>query len=124
MAVTLTLADFRTTVEANPMADPPVLASVTNHLIESDAPDSQLERWLSIASALVVAYAPDAPDDAHNEALVRLIGYWAQMPAAGIRSETIGDVSFTYQASGAAMTASGAADVLLAGRVWRGGVVQ
>lgn len=41
------------------------------------------ERLLSFATSAVLKHAPRAPDVAHNEAVVRLAGYLADMPNAG-----------------------------------------
>ena len=49
------------------------------------------------ASALVEKEAPDAPQAAKDEAVIRIVGYWAQSDFGGIESETsVGGKAASY----------------------------
>ena len=39
-----------------------------------------LIRQLSVATKTVERYAPDAPDDVLDEAVIRMVGYWLESP--------------------------------------------
>ena len=43
---------------------------------------------LEVASALVIAYAPNAPDKVQNEAVIRTVGWLLETPRGSIRSRT------------------------------------
>ena len=75
-------------------------------------------RVLAVATARVLNYAPDAPDEIHNEAVIRLAGYLAQSDYGGISEETVGPMSVKWPVNHAAMFRnSGAAGLLAA---WAG----
>ena len=63
MAVTLTLADIRERVGAAETGDYDI------------AP-----LWFNVASAAVVKYAPSAPDESHNLAVLMMVDYWDGIP--------------------------------------------
>ena len=92
MAVTLTAAELAQTVGVD---------------------SATATRLLSVATALVTKYAPDAPDAISNEAAIRTAAWLNEAPASGVRSESIGDVStvFSPMATGA-LRASGAMAML------------
>ena len=71
-----------------------------------------LTRIAATATAMVLRYAPDAPDAIHDEAFVRLSGYLFDSDPSG--SSPGGPV---------AMVASGAASICSAFRVRRAGVI-
>ena len=73
MSVTITLGQLANQVRVS------VTAS------ESDVPmyyRTILTPNLAAATALVEARAPDAPDAAHNKAVVQIVGYWLDAPPA------------------------------------------
>lgn len=80
MAVTITNAELSAALDLSSSAGDAALAA----------------RLLAVATALVVRYAPDAPDAIANEAVIRCAGWLHEQPGAAIRSESIGDVSTSY----------------------------
>ena len=73
MSVTLTLGQLANQVRVSTSAS------------ESDVPmyyRTILTPNLAAATALVLARAPDAPDEAHNRAVVQIVGYWLESPPA------------------------------------------
>ena len=82
------------------------------------------ERILAVASAIVVEYAPHAPDAVQNEAVIRIGGYLAQSDYGTIRSESIGprSVSYTLNHSSLLRT-SGAQALLTRWKIRRAGLV-
>ena len=70
-------------------------------------------RILAVAAALVLEYAPHAPDAVANEATIRLGGYLAQSDYGAIRSETIGPRSISYNMNHSAMFRNSGAQALL-----------
>ncbi|MCY4086858.1 MAG: hypothetical protein OXG37_08255 [Actinomycetia bacterium] len=82
-------------------------------------------RVLAVAAARVDRYAPDAPGEIHNEAVIRLAGYLAQSDYGGISEETIGPMTVKWTISHAAMFRnSGAAGLLAPWRTHRAGNVE
>ena len=73
MSVTITLGQLanqtRVSVTADDSDIPPYYATIL-------APN------LAAATALVEARAPNAPDTAHNKAVVQIVGYWLESPAS------------------------------------------
>ena len=85
---------------------------------------AQAARLLTVASAVVTDYAPDAPDPIADEAVIRLAGYWFGSDFGGITSETIGPKSVTYATNhAAAFRYSGAAGLLTRYRRRRAGLI-
>ena len=73
MAVTLTLLDLARQVRVSASGG------------VSDIPTAQvavLTRDLAAATDLVERRAPDAPDSIQNKAVVQVVGYWLDAPAA------------------------------------------
>ena len=98
-------------------------AATLSPLIGSD-PD-HAPRVLAVASARVLRYAPDAPDEIHNEAVIRLAGYLAQSDYGGISEETVGPMTVKRPVNHAAMFRnSGAAGLLAPWRTHRAGSVE
>ena len=64
MAVTLTVADIRERVGAAEPGDYDI------------AP-----LWFEVARAAVVRYAPIAPDESHNLAVLMMLDYWSELPS-------------------------------------------
>ena len=82
-------------------------------------------RLLPVATALVVRFAPDAPDAIQNEAAIRVAGWVAEAPASGVRSEAVGDVRTSWSPSSpVAMRASGAMALLAPWKARQLGVVE
>ena len=80
-------------------------------------------RLLSVVSALVERYAPDAPVAVQNEAGIRAGGWLAEQPAAAIRSESTGDISTAYAtALPSALRASGGMALLSPWKARRAGL--
>ena len=88
------------------------------------ADETFAERVLAVASARVTRYAPGAPDEIHNEAVIRLAGYLAQSDYGGISEETVGPMTVKRPVNHAAMFRnSGAAGLLAPWRTHRAGSV-
>ena len=91
------------------------------------APLAEATRLLVGAALEVNAYAPDAPDDAKSEAIVRLSGYTFGSAASSygaIRSVKAGDVETSFAPMHAAgLRASGGASVLSQYRVRRATII-
>ena len=81
-------------------------------------------RLLPVAVALVNRYAPGAHDAVANEAAIRTAGYLAEMPAAAVRSEAVGDVSQGFAVTHlSALRHSGAMALLSPWKVRRAGAI-
>ena len=83
------------------------------------AETARLDRLRQLAGATVDATAPDAPEAAQDEAVVRVVGYLWSRPGSRMqdRSFTVGpDIRLGRIINVDAMRASGAASVL---RPWR-----
>ena len=73
MSVTLTLGDLAAQVRVSATDD------------ASDIPSGYVEilvRDLAAATTMVEGRAPLASDDAHNKAVVQIVGYWLESPPA------------------------------------------
>ena len=73
MSVTLTLGDLANQIR------------ISTTKAAADIPTSYLAiltQDLAAATELVERRAPLAPDNSHNKAVVQLIGYWLESPAA------------------------------------------
>ena len=77
-----------------------------------EAPEilEQVTRLRGIASTMVLKHAPDAPDEAHDMAVVRMVGYWFDMPTVA-RGTGLANI----------IVNSGAGVILLPWRVIRAG---
>ena len=88
------------------------------------APSDVAERLLPVATRTVLDYAPDAPTELLNEAVIRFGGYLAQSDFGGVRQEAIGSQSVEYQLNhAAAFRNCGAAGLLTRYKVRRGGSI-
>ena len=78
-----------------------------------------------LAAALVERYAPAAPADAKDEAVIRFAGYISQSSSFGaIRKGGAGPISIEYQTNHAAMFRnSGAEAILTHWKIRRAGVI-
>ena len=86
---------------------------------------AQAARLLPVATALVVRYAPDAPDAMQNEAVIRACGYLSQQPESAQRSDRIGDVETQWAPNNlSALRHSGAMALLSPWKVRRAGVIS
>ena len=47
---------------------------------ETDLPDEDVDRLAGFASARIQKFAPSAPAEASDEALIRLVAYMRQLP--------------------------------------------
>lgn len=94
------------------MADVNLTATEVSTIV--GLPSAIATRLLAVATAMVEQYAEgsDIPGSIMNEATLRCAGWLAQHPAAGIRQQTIGDVTVAYTANRAAMRESGAMAIL------------
>lgn len=89
-----------------------------------DLSGDRVDRLGRVAAALVQRYAPSAPEEIMDEAVVRFTGYLAQSDFGAIRGETIGPRGVEYQTNhAAAFRNSGAAMLLSPWRVRRAGVI-
>ena len=70
-------------------------------------------RVLATAEAVVLDYAPDAPDAIHNEAVVRFAGYLYGSDYGGIRSQELGPQRIEFVTNHAAMFRNSGAAALL-----------
>ena len=76
------------------------------------------------AAALVERYAPSAPAPIKCEAVIRCAGWLRESPAAGVRSESEGEISTSFTPSAtSALRASGAMGLLTNFKIRRAGVV-
>lgn len=108
MAVTITAAQLAPRIVGNP-----------------DDHRELVEGVLAAATARVLRYAPAAPDEIHNEAVVRFAGYLAGSEFGGISETTVGQQSVTYTTNhAAAFRNSGAAGLLAPWRTHRAGNVE
>ena len=81
-------------------------------------------RLLSVATALVTRYAPDAPDAIANEGVIRAAGWLAEQPAASITGETEGDVRTSYAPTmQSALRHSGGMGLLSPWKIRRAGAI-
>ena len=104
MAVTLTEVKMRRALEAHP---------------------AMAERLHPVAVALVERYAPDAPEDVANEAVIRVAGWLYESPSSGVRSESVGDISTSWSPNmTSALRHSGAMALLSPWKVRRAGAVD
>ncbi|MDE2783791.1 MAG: hypothetical protein OXK77_12610 [Gemmatimonadota bacterium] len=83
------------------------------------------ERLLSVATAVVERYAPDAPSDIQNEAVIRFAGYLHQSRATiAFRSTSIGGIDVQGPPTHApAFRNCGAMALLSPWKVRRAGVI-
>ena len=78
----------------------------------------------AVASALVERFAPEAPAAIKCEAVIRCAGWLRESPSAGVRSETMGEISTTFTPSmTGALRASGAMGSLSPWKIRRAGVI-
>ena len=85
---------------------------------------AEAERILPVAKALVERYAPGAPDEMQNEAVIRTAGWLCEQPGAAIRSESTGDIETAYAPSMmSALRHSGAMALLSPWKIRRAGVI-
>lgn len=106
MAVTLKAAELAGAVKGRA-----VDASAANQLLEA-------------ATARVLRYAPEAPDEIHNEAVIRFAGYLAQADYGAIVEDQVGPMRYQFKVNHAdAFRASGAAMLLTPWRERRAGAV-
>ena len=85
---------------------------------------AQATRLLPVATALVQQYAPSAPTEIQNEAVIRLCGHLRQAPN-GLRKLDTGRVSIEYDTAGgrAPLRQSGAASLLSPWKRRRAGAI-
>ena len=105
---------------------PAALAAATEALGRSlgEDDDDVTHRLGEAAAALVERHAPGAPQAIRNEAVIRCAGWLREAPAAGVRAESMGDISTTFAPSmTGALRASGAMGLLGPWRVRRAGAI-
>ena len=64
---------------------------------ETGAELERATRVLPVAEAIVLEYAPEAPEAIMNEAAIRLAGYLLQADYGTVREESLGPMSVGYQ---------------------------
>ena len=83
-----------------------------------------LERLGAVSAAMVERYAPGAPQEIRNEAVVRASGWLRDQPASATRDITVGPLSTSYQPSSmSALRHSGAMALLSPWKVRRAGAI-
>ena len=81
-------------------------------------------RLLTVATAIVVEYAPAAPDELANEAVIRLVGYFGDAGYGAVRSANLGPQAAEYVVNhSTAFRNSGAGMLLTRYKVRRGGII-
>ena len=109
--------------DAEPDA-PAVTITAAELSTATGAPETVAERLLPVAARMVLDYAPDAPTELLDEAVVRFAGYLAQSDFGGVRTESIGEKSVEYAMNhAAAFRNSGAAALLTSHKVRRAGAI-
>ena len=82
------------------------------------------ERLLAAASTMTEKYAPAAPPEILNEAVIRVAGWLLEAPSSGLRMETVGPVTSGWSAAmTGALRASGAMGLLSPWKVRRAGAI-
>ncbi len=105
-----------------PATTPPITAAELALLIGTDA--ARAEHVLAATWALVERYSPAAPAAVQREAVIRAGGWIVQQPAAGVRSETEGDIATSFAPSmTGALRSSGAMALLSPWKVRRAGAI-
>ena len=67
---------------------------------DTDLPDEDLDRLAGFASARIQKFAPAAPDEAKDEALIRLVAYMRQRPSALRSIDAGGNLRLEFATSG------------------------
>ena len=80
---------------------------------ETAATIERATRVLAVAARLVTDYAPQAPTEALNEAVVRFGGYLVQSDYGTVRDEALGPQSVSYTTNHAALFRTSGAMALL-----------
>ena len=91
-------------------------------LPEDDDGLARATALLAVASPHVTRYAPAAPDEVHDEAVIRTAGYLLESPTAGgvFRELKVGDdVDLSFRLPGNPVRLSGAGALLSSWRVRR-----
>ena len=84
----------------------------------------QAARLLPVASRLVEQYAPDAPEEIQNEAVIRVAGWLGQTPAGSLTRVQTGPRETEYApGQKGALRHSGAMSLLAPWKVRRGGAI-
>ena len=86
--------------------------------------EARATQLLAVSSALVLEYAPGAPDALADEAVIRCSGWLAEQPAAAVRSEREGEIETSYAVANlSALRHSGAMALLSRWTVRRAGAI-
>ena len=67
---------------------------------ETDLPDEDVDRLAGFASARIQKFAPAAPDEAKDEAAIRLVAYMRQRPIALRSIDAGGNLRLEFATSG------------------------
>ena len=116
-------------LKTEPEPDPePVTHEVTitaeQLAAETTAELGRAERVLPVAARMVLDYAPNAPTELLNEAVVRFGGYLLGSGYGEVRTETLGPMSVEHVVNhAAAFRNSGAAALLTRYKVRRAGAI-
>ena len=91
--------------------------------LDPDPTTAELTRLLALSIATVEKYAPLAPLEVKDEAVIRLSGYlYGQRPERGLRGMSVGPVKMTFESpSPTAFTSSGAKNLCAPFRIHRAG---
>ena len=82
------------------------------------------ERFLAVASALVERFAPSAPDEIQNEAVIRTAGWLHQTPAHSVMSAEAGPLRTSFAAGQlSALRHSGGMSLLSPWKIRRAGSI-
>ena len=110
--------------EPEPEPDPTVTVTVAQLAEATGAPTGVAERLLPVATRKVVDYAPQAPTEMLNEAVIRFAGYLVESGFGATRSRTVGSLSLESVVNhSTAFRNSGAAMLLTYHKVRRAGSI-
>lgn len=102
------------------------LVLIREQFVETGLSDVALQYHLDAASELVLREAPAAPDSVHNEAVIRVVGWFVNQPMSAQRSLRVGEFSQGFMVGGEgtnALRSSGAARLLSAYKIRRAGSI-
>lgn len=63
-----------------------ILHAYSGRAVSSEAQLAEATRLLPVARSIVTRYAPDAPESVANEAIIRIVGYYAEARYGGFVS--------------------------------------
>ena len=106
--------------EPTPTPTPPGVTITSAELAtETAITEDRAERLLAVATLIVTKYAPDAPGELLNEAVIRLVGYFGDAGYGAVRSSALGPQSAEYVVNHATAFRNSGAGMLLTRYVLR-----